>query len=318
MSTMGLSWIQGNKVLAVLPFLAGLLILAAICTPNLLRSRVPADVAREYVRQVDENKRFEQAGKNAINATFLAATSASTVSSAPDRKIVQTSSVELTVQDPKYSYDKIRSFVEPLGGYVESSEITGEQNVNATLTLRVPALRLEDAKANLRKLALHVDNEKSNAQDVTKQYVDTDARLRNLRAEESQYLLIMKSAVKVQDMLDVSEHLSQVRGEIEQQQAEFQALSKQIEMATIVVSLRPQIDTAVFGLNWRPLYQLKLAARQGLDGLAEYASTMASVILYLPVLLLWGATFLFGAVVGWRVLRWTLRTFFVPSKPAVA
>lgn len=310
MSTIGMSWARGNKILAAMPVAAGLLILAAICTPNLLRSRVPAERVREYVRQVDENQRFEQAGKNAVDATLLASPSASTASSALDRKIVQTSSVELTVQDPKGSSDQIRSLVEALGGYVESSEITGEQDVNATLTIRVPASRLEDAKANLRKLALHVDNEKTSAQDVTKQYVDTDARLRNLRAQESQYLLIMKSAVKVQDMLDVSEHLSEVRGKIERQQAEFQTLSKQIEMATIVVSLRPQIDTVVFGLNWRPLYQLKISARQGLDGLAEYASTMVSIILFLPALLLWGATILFGAVAGWRVLRWTYRTFF--------
>lgn len=189
--------------------------------------------------------------------------------------------------------------------------------MNATLTIRVPASRLEDAKANLKKLALYVENEKSTAQDVTRQYVDTDARLRNLRAQESQYLQIMKSAVKVQDMLDVSEHLSAVRGEIEQQQAEFQKLSTQIEMATLVVSLRPQIDTAAFGLNWRPLYQLKIAVRQALDGLADYASTMASIVLYLPVLLLWGATILLGAVVGWRIVRWTFLTFFAAAKPAV-
>lgn len=308
MSTMRLSWAQGNKVLVAMPALAGLLILAAICTPNLLRTRVPVERAREYVRQVDANQRF--ADNTAVSGALFAAPAASTSGSAPDRKIVQTGSVELTVKDPKDSAEKIRSFAEALGGYVEASEITGEQNVNATLTIRVPASRLEDAKASLRKLALHVDNEKSNAQDVTRQYVDTDARLRNLRAQESQYLLIMKSAVKVQDMLDVSEHLSQVRGEIEQQQAEFQTLSKQIEMATIVVSLRPQIDTAVFGLNWRPLYQLKVAARSALDGIADYATAMVSIILYLPVLLLWGATILFGAVVGWRILRWTFQTFF--------
>lgn len=118
-------------------------------------------------------------------------------------------------------------------------------------------------------------------------------------------------------MLDVSEHLSAVRGEIEQQQAEFQKLSTQIEMATLVVSLRPQIDTAAFGLNWRPLYQLKIAVRQALDGLADYASTMASIVLYLPVLLLWGATILLGAVVGWRIVRWTFLTFFAAAKPAV-
>ncbi len=315
MATMWLSWAQRNKLLAAMPVLAGLLILAVII-PNLLRTRVPVGTAQEYVRQKDQDQRFELAGQRAINSAFLASPAQSTSANVSDRKIVHTGSVELTVKDPKDSAQQVRTLAEELGGYVEASEIAGQESVNATLTIRVPATRLEDAKAELTKLALHVDNEKSNAQDVTRQYVDTEARLRNLRAQEAQYLLIMKSAVKVQDMLDVSEHLSQIRGEIEQQQAEFQTLSKQIEMASLVISLRSQVDTAVFGLNWRPLYQLKLATRQALDGLGAYASTMVSIVLYLPVLLLWGATILFGAVVSWRILRWTVRTFF--ARPATA
>ena len=180
MSTARLSWVHGSKVFAAMPLLAGLLILAAICTPNLLRTRVPVETAREYARQVDENQRFEKASKSAISAAPLPEPSAPTASGALDRKLVWTSSVELTVKDPENSADKIRSFAEALGGYVEASEITGEENVNATLTIRVPASSEEDAKANLKKLALYVENEKSTAQDVTRQYVDTDARLRNL------------------------------------------------------------------------------------------------------------------------------------------
>lgn len=60
-------------------------------------------------------------------------------------------------------------------------------------------------------MAVKVNSEKTDAQDVTKQYVDLEARIRNLRAQEAQYLEIMRSAKKVQDMLDVSEKLSEVR-----------------------------------------------------------------------------------------------------------
>jgi len=39
-----------------------------------------------------------------------------------------------------------------------------------------------------------------------------------------------------------------VRGEIDQQQAEFDALSKQVETVAITVSLRAEADAQVFGL----------------------------------------------------------------------
>jgi hypothetical protein len=228
----------------------------------------------------------------------------------PDRKIVRTSVLELTVTAPEVAAEKIRLFAESIGGYLETAQISGQETPSATVTIRVPAARLEQVKAELRKLAVHIDGEKTDARDVTKEYVDMQARMRNLRAEEAQYLQIMKSATRVQDMLDVSEKLSGVRGEIEQQQAEFEALSKQSEMAAITVSLRVQPKPEAFGLNWQPLRRLKIAAHDALDGIADYASTITAVILYLPVLLLWGGTIVSGIAVGRRLVRWVAREYF--------
>jgi hypothetical protein len=152
-----------------------------------------------------------------------------------------------------------------------------------------------------------VDSERLDAQDVTKQYVDQDARLHNLKAEEEQYLAILKRASTVTDTLAVSEKLGEVRGEIEQQQAEFNALSRQVETVAITVSLTAPANTQVFGLHWRPLYQLKIAARDGLNGLGDYATAMVSVLFYFPAILLWMGTFLAGLAVGYRILRWAKR-----------
>ena len=127
------------------------------------------------------------------------------------------------------------------------------------------------------------------------------------------------SAHTVKDALEVSEKLSDVRGQIEQQQAEFEALSKQVETVTISVSLRTEAEAQVFGLHWRPLYQLKLALRDGLDSLGNYAVAMAGFIFLLPTILLWLMTILLGAAFGWRVLRWASRVFFGwPRSVAVA
>jgi len=151
------------------------------------------------------------------------------------------------------------------------------------------------------------------AEDVTRQYIDEQARLRNLHAQEAQYLTILKQAKTVKDTLEVSEKLNGVRGEIEQQQAEFETLSKQVETVAITVSLRSQAEANVFGLQWRPLFEIKLAAMQGLEGLADYASAMFSLVFYLPAILLWLATILAGAFVGWKLLRFGARAIFTAT-----
>ena len=174
----------------------------------------------------------------------------------------------------------------------------------------------EEGASEDRKLGLRVENESIEAQ-VTKQYVDHEARLRNLRAEEQQYLGILRKAANVKDTLEVSDKLNEIRGAIEERQAEFEALSKQVETVAINITLRAEADAQVFGLNWRPLYQLKIAAREGLDGLADYAASMTAFVFYLPTALLWLFTILGGAAIGWRILRWAAKALFgFPKIPA--
>src|ERR1700733_7914026 len=246
---------RGNKLWAVGG--GGLfLIVAAISVTNLHRSSPSLDQIREYQARTQSYAEADSLAKSqASMSTALVADAPGPppplpghdLDSLAERKMIRTSSLEMTVASPLEAAEKIRALTTSLGGYIESSEINTQDTPSATLTIRVPAARLDDAKAQLRHLAVRVDSEKTEAQDVTKQYVDMDARLRNLRAEEAQYLMIMKSATKVQDMLDVSEKLGGVRGEIEQQQAEFTTLSKQIETVAITIALRAQAEAAVMG-----------------------------------------------------------------------
>lgn len=196
-----------------------------------------------------------------------------------------------------------------------SSQVSGSgDTASASLTIRVPAARFEQVRSRIRTLALRFDSESADAQDVTRQYVDEDARLRNLRAEEQQYLAILRKAATVKDTLEVSDKLNEVRGAIEERQAEFETLSKQIEMVAININLRAEADAQVFGLEWRPLYQLKVSAREGLDGIGDYVSSMAALVFYLPTVLLWIFTIIAFAAIGWRILRWAVRVWFRSGK----
>jgi len=227
---------------------------------------------------------------------------------AVERKIVRTTSISMIVQHPAEIAQKIAALADASGGYLVNSESGGESS--ASLTIRVPANRFDEARAEIRKLGLHVESEKVDAQDVTTQYVDQDASLRNLRAEEAGYLQILKQAHTVKDMLAVSEQVSKVRGQIETEQAEFNVLSKQIETVAISISLRTQPEEQVFGLNWRPLYQLKMAVRDGLDAVGNYATAMITILFYLPSVILWAGTLFIAGLASWRVVRFAGRRWF--------
>jgi hypothetical protein len=303
-------WIAAGAVI--------LLIWSAIALPNLNRTRtLPAfdrplqsePSASSYAGLPAKAKAFGLAEQlNAPRALALDKTSSA--DGGNGRKIIRTSSMEMVVQHPAETADKITALAEGLGGYLVSSDGGGQSATAGTVTIRVPASRFEDARAEIRKLGLRVESEKIDAQDVSRQFVDQDASLRNLRAEESQYLAILKRANTVKEMLAATEPLSEVRGQIEQQQAEFNALSRQIETVALTISLRTDAEAKVFGLNWRPVYQLKLALRDGLESVANYATAMIAIVFYLPAILLWTGTIAVSLLIGWRTLRWAGRRWF--------
>ena len=225
------------------------------------------------------------------------------------RKIIRNGSLELLVNDVGQSITKIGSFVTAAAGYVEKSTQSNSGGHSANLTVRVPAARLDQVMAEVKGLATTVDREAVEARDVTREYIDLDARLRNAQAEEAQYLLILKRATTIKDTLEVTEKLSDVRGRIEQMQGEMKFLMSQIEMSSLEISLRADSDAAVAGIHWRPLRQAKIAVGEMVSGLTDWADSVIAFLINLPLIAVWLVSIVILIMVAVRILRFLWRRF---------
>ena len=223
------------------------------------------------------------------------------------RKIVRNASVEIEVGDVSSASAKIRALAESMGGYVEKLSQTGSGRQSATIIIRVPSARLDESVSQLKSLATRVEREEITTRDVTREYIDLDARLRNAQAEEQQYLQILKRAATVKDTLDVTEKLSEVRGSIEQLQGEMKYLTSQIDLSSIQVSVYSEAEAAAMGVHWRPLRRARLAWSEMLAGLADWADNVIEFLINLQVYILWVASFVFLGVLAWRIGRWLWR-----------
>lgn len=230
-----------------------------------------------------------------------------TPDAAEGRRIVRTASIDMVVQNPADVAQEITELAEKLGGFLVSANGGGQNATAGSLVVRVPVAGFEEARAEIRKLGLRVENEKFEAKDVTQEYVDQEATIRNLRAEEGQYLGILQQAHSINDMFLVSQKLSEVRGMIEKQEAQFNSMWHQTETVVIAVSLRVEGDEQVFGVNWHSLFQLRLAAADALAELVNYGMVMATILLYVPAVLLWAGTLFFAFLFGWRAVQWVRR-----------
>jgi hypothetical protein len=230
---------------------------------------------------------------------------------APDRKIIRNADLALVVKDVRASSEQIVRMVTSGGGQVDNLNIaeTNEGCFNGTLIVRVPSTGLEDAIAQFKGIALRTEKEQISARDVTHEFYDNEAHLRNLRAEEQQYLAIMKQSGKIPDTLEVAQHLSDVRDRIERQQTAMQVMTHDIEMSVVAITLTKQIDTKIAGFEWRPMQNARAATRNLLIGLGEWFDAVVAFLVGLPLVLAWIASV--GALlwVLYRVLRWIWRRF---------
>jgi len=237
---------------------------------------------------------------------------------AADRMIIRTANLSLTVKDAEAALETIKGTAAALGGFVSNSQLTriNKDQVRVTVTVRVAADKFDEALKQIKQAGIRVNSEQIGGQDVTEEYTDLSARLRNLEAAEKELLALMttvrEKTGRAEDILAVQRELTNVRGQIEQLKGRMQYLDRSVSLATLTLDLVPDsLDAPVASDVWDPLRVARDATRslvvamQGLINIAIYL-----VIFLLPVVLIVGLP-------SALLLRW-LRRGRRPQRPAAA
>ena len=127
--------------------------------------------------------------------------------------------------------DAIKAMIQGLAGYVDDSNINRyDGSYTANMTLRVPSDKFDSTVASLKALAVYVNNEYSNSEDVTQYYNDLDSKIKNREALELQYLEVLKKANDVDAIVSITKALADVRSEIESLQIEKKGYDNRISI----------------------------------------------------------------------------------------
>jgi len=229
-----------------------------------------------------------------------------------NRQVIRSGTLEIIVTDPLQAAEQLRDLASQFSGFVVSSKVNGsdERARSAQVTMRIPAKHLDEARAQVRAIAKAVEEDTIEARDVTREYVDQEAKLRDFRAEEAQYLAILKRATAVKDVLEVSSKLADVQGRTDELEADLRFLRHQVEMSLLTVNITAMAEAQVFGIRWRPLYRARLALRGALSAMADYGDSMVELFLNFPVIAMWGFTIVALLKIGWMMLRRIVLLFF--------
>lgn len=226
------------------------------------------------------------------------------------RKLIRTVNLQLEVRDTQKVAAQVEALANRLGGYISGSngQRQGEL-MYYSLTLRVPVERLDEALKAIRSMAIRVNQEHQQVDDVTDQYVDLDARMRTLEATETELRALLAESrqrgQKVADIMAVYQQLIEVRTQIEQIRGQLNSFDKLAALSTINLELVPTeaARPVVASDDWRPGDTLRGSAR-ALVGFLRWLvdAVIFTVIVLLPIGLVIAAVML-GLRWLWRRIR---------------
>jgi hypothetical protein len=218
--------------------------------------------------------------------------------------IARSASLSLIVKDFGPVEAGVKAIAEHHKGYIADLNTTNPQDAarKLTATLRIPSPQLEAALAELKQLG-RVQQESQSGEDVTKQYTDLAARLKNSRITEQRLLDVLRDHTgKVKDILETEQEIERVRGEIEQMEADQRGLQKRIDFATIQLSVAEDYKAS---LQAPPTTGTRFH-NAAVEGFRSVIDGSIELMLWLleagPSLLLWVAILFFPARWAWK--RW--------------
>jgi hypothetical protein len=212
-----------------------------------------------------------------------------------ERMLIAKVALTVEVKDLKSDVRKAEQIAAQFGGYISESRIyTEETSSSATLTLMIPIKNLDKAVAKIRELG-KVRYEQKSTEDVTRQFIDNEARIKNLSKEEEALAALLKRTGKLSDILEVEQELARVRTEIDQIQGQQRYLRHQSSFSTVTLSLTtkpepPKYEGSPLKIAFFNAWHSFLNTIHGLAVLGIYA------LFYGPLLL-----------IGFFILRFIIR-----------
>jgi uncharacterized protein Yka (UPF0111/DUF47 family) len=232
-------------------------------------------------------------------ASTYGAGSTQALPSVGQRMIIRNVDVAIVVEDTEETFDQLQDMVQAFDGYIASSRrwYSNEQ-LYASVTLRVPADSLDAVMDRIHDAAIRVERESSTGEDVTEEYADLGARLRNLEATEEELRALLTEVRENQgdaeEILAIYRRLTEIRGEIESLKGRQQYLEQMTALATIQLEIRPKEAprSVIEAASWSPL----ITASNALRALINLTKTLVDVAIYvvffsplilIPALVLW-------------------------------
>ena len=222
--------------------------------------------------------------------------------SSQEKKVIRTASLNITTTAFDDSLLTLRTLCETSGGWVAyASESSGSSRRTASLTLRIPSAQL-DAFLEGAGGAGRVTRKEESADDVTESYYDTRTRLETQQALMARLQALVTDAADLSDLLALESQIADTQYQIDSLQSRLNSTDRQVDYATVNVSLREELPSdSITDVEMTLGQRIGHALTTGWDLFTSFlGDTAVFLVAALPFLAL--------AVAAWIIIRLVRRS----------
>ncbi|MGM0602570.1 MAG: DUF4349 domain-containing protein [Bacillota bacterium] len=201
-------------------------------------------------KNVYKNQNLNFASDSVLNSRTLSVNEAEQQNNIKlQRKIIQTAVIDLEMEELDNIEEKINKIVQRYNAYISESRnwVDSNDKKNIYYNLRVPSENFSAVKNEVSLLA-EVTSSHISSRDVTEEFVDVEARLKNLKLQEQRYRDLLNRADEVEDILKVERELERIRGNIESLEGRMNYLKDQVSLSTLEINISQ--PTPITGGEW--------------------------------------------------------------------
>ena len=155
-----------------------------------------------------------------------------------ERKLIKTVTMDAETEDYDALMAGLEAQIAALGGYTQERQ-TGTYSRSrrwTSMTVRIPAEVLDSFVTHVTENA-NVLSTSETTEDVTLQYVDTEAKITALETEQARLMELLAGAQNLSEILEIEERLSDVTYELERYASQKRSYDNQVSYATIHLTI---------------------------------------------------------------------------------
>ena len=165
------------------------------------------------------------------------------------RKLIRDVNMSVEARDFDGVLSQITDKVRELGGYVESSDVSGisvnsyggSQQRYADIRARIPADRL-DRFVETVESAGNVTSKQEQVTDVTLRYSDVQSRKKSMEIEQERLWALLEKAESLDAVVALEARLSEIRYELESYTSQLRLYDNQVDYSTVSINMREVKD----------------------------------------------------------------------------